>query len=259
MNRGKTKSKGPRTRSTSKHAVHMLAMAAEDGGDVVDAAARIANFMESANETTIALISAMIINGGNISGAAEQLGMNASYCRNLVSKHPLIREVVAKYRETMISSLDDWVTLVPRAKGAMLSLLNDRDGKVRYLAAKDILDRAEGKATSKLDVKITDERPVLSELEAQLAFALMQQKGMSYAAAVQWIKGNPQEVTQWIEKNALRVEPEAISRIALTDGNTPENGPEAVPEDAEEDVQEGIQDGYHTEKSPILDAMLEPD
>jgi hypothetical protein len=241
----------------SAHAVRMLAMTAEDGGDVVDAAARIANFMESASETTIALISAMIINGGNITGAAKQLGMNASYCRDMVSKHPLIREVVAKYRETMISSLDDWVTLVPRAKGAMLALLNDRDGKVRYLAAKDILDRAEGKATSKLDVKITDERPVLSELEAQLAFALMQQKGMSYAAAVQWIKGNPQEVTQWIEKNALMVEPEAISRIALSDGNSSETGPVDASDSPGIGSGEVAERGYHTEKSLTLDAILE--
>ena len=170
--------------------------------------------MDGATETEVAVISAMILNGGNASQAAKTLGMNASYVRRMVSNKPVIRKAVELYKHTMLSSLVEWSELIPLAKGTLQSLLHDPDGKVRYLAAKEILDRAEGKAVARVDMKVTDERPVLSELEVQLAFSMMKDLGWDYAACVQYIRDNPAETQQWVdrEKERLRIASESQQR-----------------------------------------------
>lgn len=153
----------------------------------------------------VALFAAMLINGGNITRAAETVGLNASYARRFVSKHPLFRESLRQYGKGMQTNLQEWLDLVPQAKASMVNLLQDPDGRVRYLAAKDILDRAEGKPISKVDMRIRDERPQLSEGEVQLAFSLMKERGISYAQAVAMIRDNPEDAAEWIAANAVQV------------------------------------------------------
>lgn len=151
----------------------------------------------------VALFAAMLVNGGNISRAARSVGMNASYARRLVSTNEVFREAIRAYGDGMHTCLEEWLDLIPRAKAAMVRLLNDPDGKVRYLAAKDILDRAEGKPVSRSEVRVRDERPALSEGEVQLAFSLMRRRGISYAEAVEMIRRHPEEASRWIEARAV--------------------------------------------------------
>lgn len=152
----------------------------------------------------VALFAAMLINGGNISRAAQTVGMNPSYARRIVSRHAVFREAIRQYGQGMKTCLQDWMELVPRAKQEMLNLLNDPDGKTRYLASKDILDRAEGKAINRMDLNIKDERNLLSEAEIQLAMSLMRARSITYAEAVRLIQANPEDTQAWIEKNAIR-------------------------------------------------------
>lgn len=154
----------------------------------------------------VALFAAMLVNGGKITPAAKQVGMNPSYARRLVSKHAVFRDAIRQYGDGMRTCLQDWMDLVPQAKAAMVALLNDEDGKVRYLAAKDIIDRAEGKAVNRVDLNLRDERPQLSEGEVQLAFSLMKSRGISYPEAVQLIKQNPEDAAEWISRNAVATE-----------------------------------------------------
>ena len=171
----------------------------------VSKVAEVEEMLASATDTEVALTVAMILNGGNITKAADTIGINGSYARGLVSRKPVIRQAAQMYRDTMLTSLAEWTQLVPQAKGTLMALLHDSDGKVRYLAAKEILDRAEGKAVAKVDLTVKDERPALSELEVQLAFSMMRELGWDYARCVQYIKDNPQETDEWISRERARI------------------------------------------------------
>lgn len=173
----------------------------------------------------VALFAAMLVNGGNITRAADTVGMNASYARRLVSQHRVFREAIRQYGEGMRTCLQDWLDLVPQAKATMLALLQDPDGKVRYLAAKDIIDRAEGKPVNKVDLTLRDSRPELSEGEVQLAFSLMKSRGISYPQAVQLIRENPEDAAEWVAAHA----------VLRQEGETPALPPSAMahPDDPE--------------------------
>ena len=143
------------------------------------------------------------MNGGNITEAARQVGYNPSYARSLMAKHPALRGAIQHYKEQMASCLAEWAELLPKAKATLLALLHDPDARVRYLAAKDIIDRAEGKPVGRMNIAVQEQGPALTEGEVQLAFALMQQLGWSYAEAVQYIQSHPHEVQAWIRKHTL--------------------------------------------------------
>src|SRR5687767_14248280 len=64
----------------------------------------------------VAFFAALMVNGGHIRKACEEVKYEYSYGRALVSKHPLIRTAIKQFREKMKSSLADWVEMVPRAK-----------------------------------------------------------------------------------------------------------------------------------------------
>lgn len=168
-----------------------------------------AAFIKDMTPQQVALFAAMLTNGGNITKAARQVGMNESYARRLASKHAVFREALRQYGHAMKTCLEDWTEIVPRAKATMISLLQDEDGKVRYLAAKDIIDRAEGKAINRMELNVKDERPQLTEGEVQLAFNLMKSKGISYPEAVALIKDHPEDAAQWIAANAVASLPAA--------------------------------------------------
>lgn len=179
----------------------------------------------------VALFAAMLVNGGNITRAARSVGMNGSYARRLVAKEGPFREAIRAYGDGMRTCLEEWLDLVPRAKAAMVRLLNDPDGKVQYLAAKDILDRAEGKAVSRSEIRVRDERPILNEGEVQLAFALMQRKGIGYAQAVDLIRQNPEDAAQWIAANVVAT---SATPPALPPGKLEPEDEQVLPEPEDE-------------------------
>lgn len=149
----------------------------------------------------VALIVVWGQNGNNISAAGKSVGYNPSYARWLFSNHPLIKEAV-EYLEGMGLEDKEWLELLPEARMTMRSLLKCQDPKVRYWAAKDIVDRAEGKPTIKIDKTIRDERPSLSDGQMQLAFSLMQARGMNFTQAKNWVLEHPEESGRWIAANS---------------------------------------------------------
>ncbi len=90
------------------------------------------------------------------------------------------------------------------ARQTLRSLLLSKDPKVRYLAAKDIVDRAEGKAVARVDMTVREDKPSLTDGQMQLAFSLMRAKGIGFAEAVTWIQRNPDESDRWIRQNAIK-------------------------------------------------------
>jgi hypothetical protein len=157
--------------------------------------------LSSMNVKHVALFCAWLVNGQNISAAARSIGYAPVYAMELFRSHPSFQD--AKQYIDRIMTLEDqeWIECLPQARQTLRSLLLAKDEKVRYLAAKDIVDRAEGKATTRVDMTVRDERPSLTDAEMQLAFSLIQQTGISFAEARDYIKGHPDEVSAWIAAN----------------------------------------------------------
>jgi hypothetical protein len=149
----------------------------------------------------VSLFTVWAINGRNISAAARQAGYNESHARRLFSMDTLFL-AARRWVETALYEEDlQWTELLPRARRTLRDLLTSKDEKVRFMAAKDIADRAEGKASVRVDMTITEHRPSLTEGEVQLAISLVQQADMGFAEARQWIYDNPEQVQAWISQN----------------------------------------------------------
>jgi len=155
--------------------------------------------MKDLNPKQVAMFAAWVINGGNVTKAAESVGYNGTYGRRVWNENPGFQRA-KEYFDNFVMEEDtrEWIELLPEAKFTLRDLLKAKDEKVRFLAAKDIVDRAEGKATSRVDVNIRDERQEISEMEMQLAFSMMHHKGMTFAQAVDWMNGHPEETKSWI-------------------------------------------------------------
>lgn len=164
-----------------------------------------------------ALLAAWVTTG-NISKAAQLVGMNASYARRLFSQNANIALVAAAIEEHMqgvartavAEAVEEWAELVPRAKAVMMDLLGANDEKVRLWAAQDIVNRAEGKPVAKVEHKHTSEGPQLTEAQMRLAFSLCQAHGLSMAEALEYMRQHPQDVRQWEEQHAQVVSSEPL-------------------------------------------------
>lgn len=181
----------------------------------------LADAIKDLKPKEVALFCAWVMNGRNITGAARQIGMKPAYAQRLFSVHPGIRAAIDWLHNIVLPEDQDWTLLLPQARRTIATLLDARDEKVRFWAAKDIADRAEGKPTARLDMTIRDERPSLSEGELQLLFSIMQATGVSYAEAVTWIRSHPDDVQQWVGKHVSRtlLPPVASSdSLAVTNG-----------------------------------------
>jgi len=152
----------------------------------------------------LALLTAWMRNGRNQRKACETVGYSEPHASVLFNNHPLF--VAAK---EMISTLEDeetreWADLLPTAKRTLVSLLEAKDEKVKYLAAKDIVDRAEGKAINRVSHTVTEYQSSLSDGEIQLVISIMHAKGLSFPEAVRVIQQNPDKAQQWIEMHSVK-------------------------------------------------------
>jgi hypothetical protein len=166
-----------------------------------DAPEELRDITHAMNAQQLALFGQWVTNGRNISKAARDVGYAESYARNIFSKNPAFVAARKLLKETLTEEDKEWIDMIPQAKRTLLSLLEAEDEKVRYLAAKDIVDRGEGKAISRITHTVKDERPTMSEGEMQLAFSLMKERGMPFAEAQEFIRNNPHRVAQWIAEN----------------------------------------------------------
>jgi hypothetical protein len=202
---------------------------------------KLRDLMYKMNPKQVGLFCAWIVNGRNITQAARQVGYAPAHARKMFTTHPAFTE--AKNYIGAIMTLEDqeWIDCLPQARQTMRSLMMAKDEKVRFWAAKDIVDRAEGKPTSRVDMTIRDDRPSLSDGQLQLVISLMQTHSISFAEAKAHVEAHPDEAARWIASNVTKTlgtpkaapnpakdlvqEHEALeSRINATD-------PESIPEE----------------------------
>lgn len=156
------------------------------------------------NPKQVALFSAWVINGRNIRQAARTVGYSQDHAYDLFNNSPAFREAKSYLSAIVLMEDQEWIDCLPQARQTLRSLLIAKDEKVRYLAAKDIVDRAEGKPVARVDMTVRDERPSLTDGQMQLAFSLMQHSGIGFAEAVAWIRDHPDEAQVWIAANATK-------------------------------------------------------
>jgi hypothetical protein len=152
-----------------------------------------------------ALAVAWLTNGENLKRAALQSGYAEGTARTILNSDP-VQELILHVRAFRPSEDQEWIDLLPEARYTLRNLLRSEDDKVRYLAAKDIVDRAEGKARQRVDMTVRDERPGMTDEEMQLAFSIMRQAGTGFAETVEWMRAHPDEVKEWIKANIGEVQ-----------------------------------------------------
>jgi hypothetical protein len=165
---------------------------------------KLKDIMYKMNPKQVALFCAWIVNGRNITQAARQVGYNPVHARSMFSTHAAFQE--AKNYVGAIMTLEDqeWIDCLPQARQTMRSLMLAKDEKVRFWAAKDIVDRAEGKPTTRVDMTIRDDRPSLSDGQLQLVISLMQTHRISFAEAKAHVEAHPDEAARWIASNVTK-------------------------------------------------------
>lgn len=161
---------------------------------------------------------AWLTNGNNEKRAALQTGYTVKTVKEVLDSDP-VQEFILLVQAFRPTEAQEWIDLLPEARYTMRNLLRSEDDKVRYLAAKDIVDRAEGKATQKVDMTVRDERPGMSDEEMQLAFSIMQQAETGFAETVEWMRAHPDEVAEWIRKNIPEAKEVTDGTRAITSGN----------------------------------------
>jgi hypothetical protein len=157
--------------------------------------------LQQMNTKQVALFCAWVINGRNITQAARQIGYNVSYAQRLFTQDPAFQEAKGYLQDIVMLEDQDWIECLPQARQTLRSLLNSPDDKVKYLAAKDIVDRAEGKPIARTTMTLRDERPTLSDGQMQLLFSIMQATGVGFAEAKAWMEKHPEESQRWIAEN----------------------------------------------------------
>jgi len=148
-----------------------------------------------------ALLVAWATNGNNIEAAAEALNYSVATAKT-IEKTEGFQEAQRFVDAFIPSEARQWLDILPEARFTLRDLMKSSDDKVRYLAAKDIVDRSEGKSITRIDMSIRDETPSMTDEEMQLAFSIMQQASLGFADTLTWMRANPQQVKDWIKANA---------------------------------------------------------
>jgi hypothetical protein len=185
------------------------------------------------NPKQVALFSAWVINGRNVSAAARQVGYHPQHARTLFKSHSGFLEAKNYLKDIVLLEDQEWIDCLPQARQTLRSLLNARDEKVRLWAAKDIVDRAEGKPTTRVDMTIRDERPSLSDGQLQLVISIMQTTGVSFAEAKAHVEAHPDEAERWIASNVTKSLP-ATARDPAKDIVDAAEVPPVTPEPPED-------------------------
>lgn len=147
-----------------------------------------------------ALLVAWTTNGNNLHRAAHQVGYSMTTARKIFSTEAF-REARLMVEAFIPEEDREWLEILPEARHTLRTLMKSPDDKVRYLAAKDIADRGEGKAITRIDMQIRDENPSMTDDHLQLAFSIMQQTGKGFAEVRDWMLSHPEEVGAWISQH----------------------------------------------------------
>lgn len=146
-----------------------------------------------------AFVAAMALNKSNIKEAAAAAGIDYEYARQLLVRHPELREAIeAMQLQTIGSTLRDWSDLHAKAQLKLESLMGCGDLKVEFWAVKEALDRCEGKPRQKVDVKVEVPEDSSDTPSMRLAIALVfAGKYASLVQALEFVEKNPDVLHQW--------------------------------------------------------------
>jgi hypothetical protein len=175
--------------------------------DPADMDPKLRQALYKMNPKQVALFCAWVINGRNISAAGRQVGFHPVYARQLFTTHPAFKEAKRYLQSIVLMEDQEWIDCLPQARQTLRSLLVAKDEKVRYLAAKDIVDRAEGKAVARMDMTIREDRPSITDAQMQLIFSIMQTMSVGFAEAKAWVEKHPEESQKWIDQHVQKTLP----------------------------------------------------
>ena len=147
-------------------------------------------------------VAELVANGGNATAAARAVGYHPDHGRRLVSRDATVRATLERIQDETQAELREWVDLAPRAQERLLELVESADEKVALSAAREILDRAIGKAPVKVE-KTVEHRGGLTEVEMQCVLSIMAAYRWSLLEAQEYVRSNPEEVQEWAAKNCV--------------------------------------------------------
>lgn len=143
-----------------------------------------------------------VMNGGNAGAAARSLGLREQQGRRWVIDNPVVLAAIAEYQRTATDVLQDFEVLSRRAIQTMVDLLDSDSDMVRLGAARELVNRAMGLPTVKVEQKVIHEDG-LSEVQMQCVLSLMAQKRMTLEEAKSWVLSHPDEVRAWASRQLV--------------------------------------------------------
>lgn len=152
-------------------------------------------------ENRAAFLAELRLNGGNVSKAAVTVGINPAYARRLVTKDPVFKMLAKATKNAPLARLTEWSKLAIKAQETMAELLESTDQRVRFMAAREILDRAEGKPTQKVERKETKITATIDQETMMMALALVGSGSVgSLQEGILKARTEPEKVKQWLEE-----------------------------------------------------------
>jgi molybdenum-dependent DNA-binding transcriptional regulator ModE len=150
------------------------------------------------------LIAELAMSDGNIRIASERAGISYVHARRLVAQNPAIREAVEAARAQVTSRMQRWVELAAEAQRTVQALLASESDQVRLSAAKEILDRAEGKPRQAVDVSVEEQEDAPDSITMRYAVALTLSRGIGLAQALEEAERRPEKVKLWLSDEAVK-------------------------------------------------------
>lgn len=161
---------------------------------------------ESYNEETgrltekrAALLAEYRLNGGNVTKAAEVVGLNPSYARRVAATDPGFRLLLEATNKAPLTKLVQWGKLTGKAQETLLELMDCEDNRVRFMAAREVLDRAEGKPTQKTEKTETKVTASIDQETMMMALSLVATGVVaSLQEAILKARTDPSGVQRWL-------------------------------------------------------------
>lgn len=144
-------------------------------------------------------IAELVANGGNLTQAAVSVGYHPQHGRRL-AKDPEVQAALEQATKTVENNITQWAAMQEAARQKMYNLMSSaNDERVQLLAAKEIIERHEGKTTAKVEHsgEVTT-RVIEDEGTIMAIMTLMGRRGWSLAQAFTYVKANPTEVSEWM-------------------------------------------------------------
>jgi hypothetical protein len=164
----------------------------------------LASVVQDVAVRDLAFFCEWLLSGRNVSEASRKVGISNQTGAKIL--RTTLKAAKWYVDNNIPEERREWVELVPEAKGTLRELLKSKDHKVRFLAAQDIVNRAEGKPVGRTELKVEMPSVSLSDEEVQLVVSLMAARQIGYAEAVDLIRKHPEDAQRWIERNALKTE-----------------------------------------------------